>query len=311
MSAKRTLLTAGTAYLAMGSAIVTGLVLIRLATHELSPDEMGLWVFCFGTVGYFLLMDFGVSNSLGRLFADAVAKRDHREMSGWLYLAIGVLSLQAILVLTAGLLLRDPILAWFKIPPNLIDEGRSLWTWLVCLQAAAMPLRALPAFTYARNRVYYNNLFGIGASWVNLGLFWFLLKHGNGVISYAYASIGSTVVLQLGYLITIFTGAERLRICLVPIPFDKLPELFRYSSAILVQSLATQATFAIIDTFTKIRELSSTIKALSVVKDEAKQKSLMLRSREIVADLFDEGLQTSDSEHWHKWLVRGSLQKAA
>jgi hypothetical protein len=49
-------------------------------------------------------------------------------------------------------------------------------------------------------------------------------------------------------------------------------------------------------TFAKIRELSSTIKELSTVKDEEKQKSLMQRSGEIVADIFDEGLQTSDTE---------------
>ncbi len=49
-------------------------------------------------------------------------------------------------------------------------------------------------------------------------------------------------------------------------------------------------------TFAKIRELSSTIKELAVVKEEGKQKSLMQRSGEIVADIFDEGLQTSDTE---------------
>lgn len=67
-------------------------------------------------------------------------------------------------------------------------------------------------------------------------------------------------------------------------------------ATILKSAKATQAIFAIIETFAKIRELSTTIKELSIVKDEAKQKSLMQRSGEIVSEIFDEGLQTSDTE---------------
>ena len=75
------------------------------------------------------------------------------------------------------------------------------------------------------------------------------------------------------------------------------PERGLYMLAtILKSSQATKATFAIIETFTKIRELSSTIKALSVVKDDARQKTLMQRSGEIVSEIFDEALQTSDTE---------------
>jgi len=67
-------------------------------------------------------------------------------------------------------------------------------------------------------------------------------------------------------------------------------------ATILKSAKATQATFAIIETFAKIRELSTTIKALSMVKNDAEQKSLMQRSGEIVSEIFDEGLQTSDTE---------------
>lgn len=244
MSAKRTLLTAGTSYLAMASGMVCALLLIRVATLNLTPEELGLWSFCFGTVGYFLLMDFGVTNSLGRLFADAVAKRDHNEMSGWLFLAVAVLGVQALLVLIIGLSTRDWILEWFKIPANLVEEARSLWTWLLCIQAASMPFRALPGFTYAQNRLYFNNVFGIASAWVNLGIFWYLLKHGFGVLAYAYAALGATIIIQAGYFFTVFCGKERLRLSWVPLPLNKLPELFRFSSAIFIQSLATQMSGA-------------------------------------------------------------------
>jgi hypothetical protein len=75
------------------------------------------------------------------------------------------------------------------------------------------------------------------------------------------------------------------------------PEKGLYMLATILKSpQATQATFAIIETFAKFRELTSTIKTLSVVKDEPRQKSLMQRSGEIVSELFDEELQTNDTE---------------
>jgi len=96
------------------------------------------------------------------------------------------------------------------------------------------------------------------------------------------------------------------------VPPCAFPERGLYMLATILKSRkATQATFAIIEALAKIRELSFTIKELSVVKDEEKQKSLMQRSGEIVADLFDEGLQTSDTEHWRNEIARGSLAIAA
>lgn len=67
-------------------------------------------------------------------------------------------------------------------------------------------------------------------------------------------------------------------------------------ATILKSPQATQATISIVETFSKIRELSRSIKELSVVQDKAQQKSLMQKSGELIAEIFDDDLQTSDSE---------------
>jgi hypothetical protein len=81
----------------------------------------------------------------------------------------------------------------------------------------------------------------------------------------------------------------------------KLPSAFTekglYMLATILKSpQATQATISIVETFSKIRELSRGIKELSVVQDKAEQKSLMQKSGELIAEIFDEDLQTSDTE---------------
>ena len=81
----------------------------------------------------------------------------------------------------------------------------------------------------------------------------------------------------------------------------KLPSAFTEKglymlATILKSQQATQATISIVETFSKIRELSRRIKELSMIQDKTEQKSLMQKSRELIAEIFNEDLQTSDTE---------------
>ncbi|WP_028573695.1 ORF6N domain-containing protein [Desulfonatronovibrio hydrogenovorans] len=67
-------------------------------------------------------------------------------------------------------------------------------------------------------------------------------------------------------------------------------------ATILKSPKAVQTTFAIIETFAKIREFSRNIKTLSSVQDKAEQQSLMRKSGEIIAEILDDELQTTDTE---------------
>ena len=75
------------------------------------------------------------------------------------------------------------------------------------------------------------------------------------------------------------------------------PEKGLYMLATILKSTqAVQATLAIIETFSKIRELSRNIKTLSNIKDKTEQQNLMQKSGEIIAELLDDDLQTTDME---------------
>ena len=75
------------------------------------------------------------------------------------------------------------------------------------------------------------------------------------------------------------------------------PEKGLYMLATILKSpQAIQATLAIIETFSKMRRLSRNIKTLSSVKDKREQQALMRESGEIIAEILDDDLQTSDTE---------------
>jgi phage regulator Rha-like protein len=67
-------------------------------------------------------------------------------------------------------------------------------------------------------------------------------------------------------------------------------------ATILTSKKAIQVSISIIETFTKIRELSRTIKKLPSVTDKKEQQSLMQKSGEIIAEILYDGLDTDESE---------------
>lgn len=240
MSLKRTGLTALTSYLQLGSSMAASLLLIRQATIVLPPEEFGLWSFIFGSIGYFLLLDFGVSASLARIFAEPVATGNSREISGWLYLVMAILAVQGLLIALLGLALREPLLGWFRISDTLLPDARKLWDYSLLVQGISMPARVLPGILHGQNRVYLINIVNSIIAWVNLGLFCLFLAHGRGVLSYVDALIYSTLLMIAGNACCVFLGKNRIKLVLASLPTRHLRELFTYSSAIFGAGIASQ-----------------------------------------------------------------------
>jgi len=68
-------------------------------------------------------------------------------------------------------------------------------------------------------------------------------------------------------------------------------------ATILKSPTATQTTIAIVETFTKIRELSRVINQIPDIHEEVKQKSLMQRSGEILSEILDNNnLEVTEDE---------------
>lgn len=67
-------------------------------------------------------------------------------------------------------------------------------------------------------------------------------------------------------------------------------------ATILTSKKAIQTTIEIIETFAKIKELSHNIQTLSAATDKTEQQNIMQKSGEILAELLDDDLQTSEAE---------------
>lgn len=70
-----------------------------------------------------------------------------------------------------------------------------------------------------------------------------------------------------------------------------------YMLATILKSVkATETTLAIVETFTKLRELTGTIAEMAGIPDSGEQKRLMNRSGKIITDILGDELHISDTE---------------
>jgi len=81
----------------------------------------------------------------------------------------------------------------------------------------------------------------------------------------------------------------------------KLPRAFTekglYMMATILKSpQAVKTTLLIIETFAKLRELSRNIKELSEIRDKDEKQALMQKSGELITEILDDELRTTDTE---------------
>jgi O-antigen/teichoic acid export membrane protein len=243
MSRRATLITGAASYIHMGSFALAGLVSIPLALKYLDTERMGLWTFSLQSLGYFMLLDLGVTNSMGRLMGEPVHSGDPKECSRWYSLFTLVLSLQGLLVLLAGYLMVDLVLKWFGIAPHLKSEARSLWLILLLLNGLAFPLRPAAGILFAQNRYYWVSLSAGLSAWVGLLGFYIFLKLGTGSLAYAYSAVPQMLVWYALPWLAMHRGPQRFRFRWDSIRWGDVKYLFNYSSAIFIIGLAVQVIF--------------------------------------------------------------------
>jgi O-antigen/teichoic acid export membrane protein len=240
MRLRNTILTGAASYVQMGSLVLTQLVAIPIALTFLDNERFGLWSFISQSLGYVLLLDFGVTNSLGRLLTDPIHKGDERTWNGWFNLFLAVLLIQAGLILGAGVLLTDPILQWFNIPAPLLVEARRLWLMLLFLNALMFPLRLFPGILGAQNRSYWVSVGAVTGSWFGLLTFYLFLRLGWSTLAYGFSAAVQMLVSSGLTLLAVSRGPNRFRVSFRDIPWHHTRELFGFSLAVFVIGIAVQ-----------------------------------------------------------------------
>lgn len=243
MRSSSTGLTVLTGYLAMFSTLGVGLFSVPLALRCLSNEEFGLWNLVGQSLGYLLLLDFGVSWSASRMLIGPLREGDGDQLNSWWTVIVVVLAVQGLAIAAIGLSAKSFVIGFFHLSNGLLPDAELLWVGMILINAIQMPFKAYTGILYCQDRWYVMHLISILTSWLNLIVFAALLFAGYRTSAYLIASlvsIGSSCALCV---ITVRRSGIQLRIGRRFFDFDKMRSLFRFSSGIFLLAIAAQITF--------------------------------------------------------------------
>ncbi len=211
-----------------------GLLSIPVAVHYLSKEEIGLWAAVNAMVAYLMWMDLGVGNSTGRKIADAVVANNPVQINIWW--TATQLSLWALggLTMIIGLCITPAFISLFNVPVHLTHDAWLLFVGSILCAAVNFPLRGVPGLLTAQERFHWVPICQGIAPWMQLIVFFLMLRAGHGLAAYVYGSAAAQLFSLGYYRVLIASSSIRPRYDRRGVTKAHFKELFGFSLNIAV-----------------------------------------------------------------------------
>lgn len=229
---------AAASYLAFFSSAACALLSMAVAVRYLGKAEIGLWTLVSQIVACLIWMDLGIGDGLGRKIAPAIARGDREEASGWWTLSIGVLLFQGLLLfgLAAGVV---PLLTgWLQIGSEIRGLASGLFLGAALVTALNLPSRIYPGILLAQERYHWVPLVQSVIPWIQVAVFWLLLREGHGIHSYLWSVAASQFSGFAAFLVLVH-GRESWSFNRSCFRRGRVRDLLGFGGSLTVNGLAT------------------------------------------------------------------------
>ena len=220
---------AAASYLAFISTFAWAFISIPVAVHFLDKDEIGTWAIVNALLTYLTWMDLGIGQATGRLIADSVTNRDQVELNRWWSATRFVLWVQGALVMVLGLVMSNLAIDFFKIHPDHVSSTKVLLVGGSIVTGLSFPFRGAVGLLTAQNRYYWAPLVQAVCPWINLVVFYLMLRSGYGLKSYIVGLGFSQIFTWIAFTLLVRSSSDRPRWDARGIAKKRLGKLFALS----------------------------------------------------------------------------------
>ena len=161
--------------------VIIALFLTPYIISHLGIERYGVWAFVSALIGYFGLLDFGVSASFVRYIAEFNAKKDCRSINELVNTGFVFYSLFGLAIFLLAVNYLPPLVGFFKIPSGLMDEAMFVFLtgiFIFMFSNAISPFSAIPS---GLQRMDVQNGLSIALSLPNVAGTIFVLEKGYGL----------------------------------------------------------------------------------------------------------------------------------
>ena len=178
----------------LGLNILTGLFLTPLIIYYLDDKGYGIWTLVCSFIGYYGLMNMGVSSAIHRFIARDSARGDTESLNRVASTALAVFLVTGLVAILLSVLLAGVLASFFHVA----DDSRQAFVHLVWLVGAAsavgFPVEVLGAIVLAREHYVALNVANVVRILIRVGVTVFLLKTGWGLVGVGLAPLAALLV---------------------------------------------------------------------------------------------------------------------
>ncbi len=167
--------------------VIITFFLMPFVIGSLGDRWYGLWVLAAAFVGYYGLLDLGLSRANERFISRALGKEDREEANAVFNTCLALFFVAALLTVIAAL-----VIVW--LTPHFMDKTsdvrifRIVTMVIAVTMAISFPVRAFTGFLYAHIRYDVVNIIELIKALIRTGLIVFFLSRGHGIIALALIS---------------------------------------------------------------------------------------------------------------------------
>jgi O-antigen/teichoic acid export membrane protein len=244
MSTNARKLASGSA-LRVGNVVATGVVsllMMPFIVHSLGDRMYGIWALVASIVGYYGLLEFGLSQAINRYLASALGAGDEEDCnrvfntSFRIYLALGLVAL-----MVTGLVAS--LAPWFCKSQ---EDASLAWKVLLILglsMAVGFPTRVFKGILEANLRFDRTAGLEILALFLRSALVIVVLLRGYKVVGLAWATLSTSVLLSISYVYYSFRDLPFLRFDSRYWERNTAKRLFTYSTYSFISYIADIVRF--------------------------------------------------------------------
>jgi O-antigen/teichoic acid export membrane protein len=234
-----------TRYLAIGTEMVIGLLVLPFNVAHLGPAAYGLWMLASGVTMYFSVLDLGYQNALIKYVAKYRAHRQPRALNEILSSTFFVFAALAVVAYLAAIVAAVYLDRMFQIAPEQLEVGRTVLL-IVSLQfAASLIFGVFGGVINGFQRYDLNNVVSAVSSLAAAGVNVAVLLAGYGLVELVAATTTVRLLFYFVYRANAYRVFPGLSIRPSLFRMDRLREITPFSMHMLVIDWAHKINYSV------------------------------------------------------------------
>lgn len=230
-------------WVALAINVLVGLFLTPFIIKHLGKTGYGIWTLIGAIVGYYGLMNLGVTSAVLRYIARYAGRKDYRVLNETLNTSLAMFCITGVIAIIMSVLLAKPLAHFFDI----IAEERAAFVLVIIIlgitTGVSFPGSVFAAALKAHEKFVVSNFVSIARTVSQAALTVFFLLNGKGILGVAYSNLIVTLGQTLVQIVLCLKLLPHIQIGFSMARRNVLKSLITYGAAAMVIAVSDLLRF--------------------------------------------------------------------